>query len=257
MTPFSDPSSALVLIAAASIAFAAGVLKGSIGFGLPSVMIAGLSLLMPPDVALAGLIMAALVSNGWQALRGGVGQAVASVKAFRVFLIAGFVAMLAAAQLVPYLAANVMLWIIGVPVGLFALFGLLGRSIPLPGGAGPRVQAAAGALAGICGGLTGVWGPPTVALLTALETPKARSIPLQGVIYGLGAVTLTLAHLGSGVLNAQTLPLSVFLVFPALAGMALGFRFQDRLDQRGFTRATNLFLLVTAIWLILRGLSGG
>jgi hypothetical protein len=43
-----------------------------------------------------------------------------------------------------------------------------------------------GLIAGALGGLTGTWGPPTVLYLIALETPKAKQLLVQGVVYGSG-----------------------------------------------------------------------
>ena len=108
--------------------------------------------------------------------------------------------------------------------------------------------------AGLVGGISGVWGPPTVAYLTALNTPKADNMRIQGVVYAAGAVVLFLAHLRSGVLNATTLPLSLALVIPALVGMVIGFWAHDRLDQDRFRKATLAVLVIAGLNLVRRGL---
>lgn len=239
---------------ALGVGFLAGLLKGCIGFGLPTVMIAGLSLIVAPDVALAALALPALVSNGWQALRGGTAAAWASLRRFRVFLLAGFVMMVISAQFVPYLPPRLMLLLIGVPIFLFAGFALMGRHLPIPADPSQRVQGTVGAVSGVIGGVTGMWGPPTVALLTAMGTEKGDQLRIQGVIYGLGAVTLVGSHLVSGVLNAQTVPLSLAMILPALAGMWAGFRIHDRLDQRQFQRLTHVALLIAGGLLLGRGI---
>jgi hypothetical protein len=97
---------------------------------------------------------------------------------------------------------------------------------------GPRRLAewSVGLVAGALGGLTGTWGPPTVLYLIALETPKAKQILVQGVVYGLGSVSLLVGHIQSGVLNMTTLPFSAALLIPAFLGMQLGFRMSDRLN---------------------------
>jgi len=95
-----------------------------------------------------------------------------------------------------------------------------------------------------------------VIYLTALNTPRIEHMRVQGVVYAMGAVTLALAHLKSGVLNAQTLPLSLALVVPSIIGIALGFAVQDRLDQRRFRRITLLVLVVTGANLLRRGVLG-
>ena len=111
-----------------------------------------------------------------------------------------------------------------------------------------------GAMAGFVGGLSGVWGPPTVAYLTAIDTPKQEQIRVQGVVYGVGSVLLLLAHLRTGVLTAQTLPLSVLMLAPALGGMVIGQMLQDRLDQEKFRKITLLVLAIAGLNLIRRSL---
>jgi uncharacterized membrane protein YfcA len=69
-------------------------------------------------------------------------------------------------------------------------------------------------------------------------------------------VALLFAHMASGVVRAETLPFSLMLVIPALAGMFIGFRVQDRIDQAAFRRATLVVLLVAGGNLIRRGLMG-
>ena len=46
-----------------AIAFSAGLIKGMVGFAMPMIMVSGLSMFLPPDYALAGLILATLSSN--------------------------------------------------------------------------------------------------------------------------------------------------------------------------------------------------
>jgi len=240
---------ALILI----VALCAGLVKGLVGFAMPTVMIAGLSTILPPDLALAGLILPTLASNLWQALRQGARAALASVRRFRVFLLAGGLVMVLSAQFVPVLPPWAMFLLIGPLVTLYALATLAGRGLRL-GRDGARGEAGMGALAGLFGGISGIWGPPTVAMLTARGTPKSEQMRVQGVIYGLGSGLLLASHLGSGVLRAWTLPLSLALVPPALAGMAIGLWLHDRIDQDRFRTATLWVLLLAGANMIRRGL---
>ncbi|MBI1418639.1 MAG: TSUP family transporter [Limimaricola sp.] len=244
-------SSPALLLAAIAVTLLAGFVKGAVGFAMPMIMISGLSTFLPPELALAALILPTLVTNGVQALRQGHAAAWASVRRFRIYLIAGFVALLISAQLVRVLPQGVLFGLIGGPIAAFTGMQLLGwrphLARPIP-----AVEAAVGALSGFIGGLSGVWGPPTVAYLTAIDTPKADHVRIQGVIYGLGAVALLGAHVGSGVMRAATLPLSLLMILPAMAGMAVGLRLHDRLEQATFRRVTLLVLFVAALNLVRR-----
>ncbi len=245
----------LDLIMALGIAVLAGMIKGLVGFAMPMILVSGLSTIMQPELALAGLILPTLVTNGLQALRQGLPAALSSVRQFRVFLGVGLVFLLASAQLVTAVPAQVFLLMIAVPVVVFAFLQLIGLRLRLSEPS-PRIEAMIGAVAGFVGGMSGVWGPPTVAYLTALDTPKADQMRVQGVIYGLGAVALFFSHLGSGILNAQTVPLSLVLVLPAVLGMWVGANFQNRIDQSTFRKATLFVLLVAGLNLLRRALVG-
>ncbi len=243
------------LLLALGVAFVAGCVKGMVGFGMPMILVSGLSMFLPPNLAIAGLILPTLLTNGIQALREGIPAAVSSIKQFRVFLIVGLVFLLAGAQVVSSVPVSTFLLLIGLPVTVFALIQVLGAQLTLTSQSA-RIEVVIGAVAGFVGGMSGVWGPPTVAYLTALNTPKAVQMRVQGVIYGLGAVALMLAHLGSGIFRVETAPFSAVLIVPALAGMWIGLRLQSKIDQVLFRKVTLLVLLVAGLNLLRRALMG-
>lgn len=234
----------------------AGFVKGAVGFGMPMITIAALGSFMAPELALAALIIPTVLSNVWQALRGGLTSAWKSAIAFRVFLAALMIFIALSAQLVGRISSSTMFLVIGVPVVAFAAIQLFGLQLSIPPKHQQKSQLILGSIAGVIGGISGVWGPPTVAYLTATDTPKKDQIRVQGVVYGLGAIVLFFAHLKSGVLNAQTLPLSMWLTIPAMLGMAIGFKVQDRLDQVKFRKATLVVLILAGLNLLRRGLFG-
>jgi len=250
--PLLSPSELLIAVL---IAVLAGFVKGVVGFAMPLVLISGLTTFMSPDLALAGLIAPTLVTNAHQALRQGVQAAVKSTVEFRVFLTVGCVALVASAQLVRVFPDQVMMAVIGVPVTFFAFLQLAGYQIKLPGRS-KMIEFMAGAFAGGLGGVSGIWGPPTVAYLTALDTPKLDQIRVQGVIYGLGAAALLFAHIGSGVLRGETIAFSLALVPTAFLGMRIGMAVMDRIDQTAFRRATLFVLLIAGLNLIRRAWFG-
>ena len=253
MEMFFDLLSPQLWVVALSIALLGGIVKGVVGFAMPMVVISGLSSFIEPELALAGLILPTLVANGTQALRQGIGPAWASAQRFWVYLVVGGVVLLGSAQLVRVLPIGVMLGMIGVPVTLFALLQLAGLRLRLSRQR-KDVEAGIGAFAGFLGGISGIWGPPTVLYLTALDTEKTEQMRAQGVIYGLGAVALVGAHIGSGVLRIETFPLSLALIAPALLGQRLGGMVLDRIDQAVFKKATLFVLLIVGMNLIRRSL---
>lgn len=238
------------------IAAAAGAIKGAVGFAMPMIMISGLATFLSAEQALAALILPTLLTNGVQALRQGFMAALASTRKYWLFLTVGAVCLLASAQLIRVIPQPVLFLLIGGPIVLFALFQLSGWRLNISATGRKPAEILIGGIAGLVGGLSGVWGPPTVAFLTALDTPKQEQFRVQGVVYGMGAFLLFVAHLNSGVLRAETLPLAFWTVPPALAGMWIGLRLHDRMDQTRFRRLTLIVLVIAGLNLLRRGLIG-
>ena len=231
------------------ISICAGLVKGIVGFALPMVFISGLSLILPPEMALAGLILPTLVTNGVQALAQGPKAALLSTRQFSIFLVSGLVLLLASAQLVLKIPREVFLGGIGIMVVSFSLLQLSGYRFQVRR-ENNGIAFLVGAMTGFVGGLSGVWGPPTVAYLTAMNTKKEDQLRVQGVVYGLGAVALLFAHIASGILTWSTLQLSAVLVLPAMAGLWIGRRFQKYIDQTLFSKATLAVLVVAGLNLL-------
>ena len=164
------------------------------------------------------------------------------------------VCLVVSAQFVTRIPGNLLFLILGIPVTIFAILQLVGWRPTIDPANRLKAELGIGAFAGGIGGLSGVWGPPTVLYLTAMNTPKVEHVRVQGVVYAAGAVFFTLAHLKSGVLNAEGLQFSALLILPAMLGMVAGFAVQDRLDQEKFRWAILLVLTVAGLNLIRRGL---
>lgn len=245
-----------LLILAVLVTLFAGFVKGAVGFALPMIMISGLGSFLAPEVALAALILPTVVANLTQAMRDGLSAALASARRFALYIGIVLVFIAGSAQLFRVLPDWTLYLVLGVPVTLFAISQLLGWRLYIKPEHRRRAEVLIASIAGFVGGLSGVWGPPTVAYLTAIDTPKAEHVRVQGVVYGAGAVVLLFAHLNSGVLNAQTAPLSVAMLVPAMIGMFIGFRVHDKLDQEKFRRMTLAVLVIAGLNLVRRGLMG-
>lgn len=245
-----------IFLAACLVTFGAGVVKGAVGFAMPLIMIAGLGLFLDPLVALAAIIAPIVLSNTVQALRRGPAETWAAFREHWRYVTIVCLAIFAMAQFVTRIPTQVIYVILGVPVVVFSLIQLVGWRPSIPPHRRRSAEWGIAFLAGSLGGLAGTWGPPTVLYLLALDVPKARAMIVQGVVYGLGSYTLLAGHLRSGVLNAETVPLTLALVLPALVGLWSGFWISDRLDQEKFRRITLAVLVVAGLNLVRRGIMG-
>ncbi len=248
------PTGPAGLVAAVAITIFAAFVKGATGFAMPMIMISGLATFLPGEFALALLILPTLVTNVIQAFGGGLGHAKDAALRYWRYIAIVLVFIAVSAQMVSVMPQQVLFLALGLAISGFALWQLSGRRISVPLHLKTRIEIIVGTIAGIVGGLSGVWGPPTVAYLSASGATKDESVRVQGVVYFAGACVLTLAHLRSGVLNAQTLPLSAAAVGPAMLGLVIGIQARGRMDEQLFRRCTQIVLIVAGLNLVRRGL---
>lgn len=241
---------------ACAVTLFAGFVKGAVGFAMPLIMISAFSSFMPPETALAALILSVLSTNLHQSLRFGLGPAWASAVKYRRLIAMTCLGIVITAPFVVYMPQRLLLGLLGVPVMGFALMQLSGWKPSIPPRHRNPAEYALGLIGGLYGGISGIWGPPVIVYMLAVNTEKAEMVRVMGVVFMIGAIVLTGAHLGSGVLNAVTLPFSAALIVPAALGMWLGFQLQDRLDAERFRRWTLLVLIVIALNLLRRAVFG-
>lgn len=246
----------LAFAAAFTVTLFAGFVKGAVGFAMPLIMIGAFSTFLPPQVALAGLILPTLVTNIAQAFRDGPAAAWATARTYRRFLIGTAVFIVISAQFVAFIPRGVFLMLLGVPITAFALLQLSGRPMALRLEHRGRAEWTAGIIGGLYGGISGVWGPPLIVYLLSIGAPRDETLRVQGVVFLIGACVLLAAHLGSGVMSAERAAFSAALVVPAMAGLVLGQRLGRRLDQARFRWWTQVLLVATGlnlVWSALRG----
>ena len=238
--------------AAMAITLFAGFVKGAVGFAMPMIMISAFSSFLPPEIALAGLILPTLFSNISQAFRQGWRPAVDTAIAYRRMLIATVIAIVISAQFVRAIPQDLFLVLLGLPITIFAALQLAGKKLALKLEHRTRAEWILGGIGGLYGGISGVWGPPLLVYLLSIGADKLETVRVQGVVFLIGAAVLLTAHLQSGVMNAQSIGFSAALVVPAMLGQSIGFAIQDRLDQVKFRRWTQILLVLTGLNLMRR-----
>ena len=246
----------IFLLTACAITLFAGTVKGAVGFAMPMIMISGLASILPADQALAALIVPTLVTNLAQSFRQGGRVFWTTIAEYRRLLVSLCIVIVISAQFVPYFPQAALLLTLGLPIVAFALSQLAGRQLRFPAESRGKAEVIAGVVGGFFGGISGVWGPPTIVYLLAAKVEKTEMVRVMSVLFAIGALVLTGAHLRSGVLNAQTIPLSAAMLVPAGIGMWLGYKAHDRMDPVRFRRWTLLLLALSALNLLRKGLFG-
>jgi hypothetical protein len=234
-------------LAALAVTFLAGIVKGTVGFAMPMILVSAFAVFLPADLALAGLILPTLATNISQAFRQGIPAAGETAVTYRRFLIATVICIALSAPFADAIPRSLYLLLLGVPITAFAALQLMGASLAIKLHHQSRAEWGLGVIGELYGGISGIWGPPLLVFLLSTGADKVQAIRAQGVVFLIGAVALLAAHLGTGLANTRTLAFSAALAVPALAGLYLGYALQDRLDQQRFRRWTQALLVLTGL----------
>lgn len=183
-----------------------------------------------------------------------MGPAKATALTYRRFLAATVVCIALSAPLADAIPRTAYLLLLGVPITVFAVLQLAGRSVAIRLDHRERAEWGLGVIGGLYGGISGIWGPPLLVFLLSTGADKLQMIRAQGVVFLIGAVALLAAHLGTGLANAQTLGFSAALCVPALVGLYAGYAVQDRLDQARFRSWTQGLLVLTGLNMVRQAL---
>lgn len=234
----------------ALVFFAGGLVKGTLGLGLPVVAIPLLAPLIGLKVALSIFVVPAIATNLWQALVG------PDLKGLLVrlwpFLAAAFAGIwigtgiLAVSDTAPFEMA------LGGLLILYAGIALATPQIPSPGRHEPWMGPVAGGLGGVVMGTTGLFIVPGVLYIQALGLDRDRFVQALG----MGFITIATA-LGAGlaaraVLTGELAVLSLGAVIPTFAGLMLGTRLRGRISEALFRRIFFIALIGIGIYMILR-----
>jgi len=236
-----------------TVCFVAGFIKGIIGFGMPMIILGASAAISLPSLGLAVLILPTLVTNLYQVSLFGKTQLTASIKEFKFFLLSCLLGLFVGAQLFVVANLNFLVGSIGLVVLVLSIILLIKIEGPVRNNS-VRLSSIFGAITGLLGGGTGIWGPTTVLYLTSIATPKQHQILIQGLTFALSSVFLLIAHLYTGIFNHNTGPLSAFMILPAMIGMLFGVGVQNYLNQEKFRLMTLISLCFGGVYLMFRSL---
>lgn len=210
----------LPLLPVAAIFLLAGMVKGVIGLGLPTVAMGLLGLVMPPAEAAALLILPSFVTNVWQLLAGP--QLGSLLRGLWPMMLAALVATIAASAVIVGSDARLAAAGLGVALLLYAVLGLMNVRMQVPPRARPWAGPLVGLVTGGMTGATGVFAIPAVPYLAGLDLGRDGLVQALGLSFTVSTVALAIGLAWHGALPLRAAGISLGAVVPALAGMAAG-----------------------------------
>ncbi|MEH6523316.1 sulfite exporter TauE/SafE family protein [Sulfitobacter sp.] len=239
-------------LAIAAIFIFAGIVKGTVGIGMPTVSVGLMSQFVPPHMAIAIVVFPLLFSNIWQIIRSKV--SLKTVLDYWLLIALLVVSLWVTTFFTVQMPAEFLLGVIGTAIVIFATSSLAKSPPKLPNGSNPVAQAVTGISAGILGGLTSIWSPPIVTFLIAKRVENDEFVRAAGLFVFVGAIPLTIGYWQTGLLNGNTAPLSAMMILPTLIGFSLGEIIRRRLQPERFRTVLLWIFLLMGINLLRRAI---
>ncbi|HCP00249.1 MAG: hypothetical protein CL573_09605 [Alphaproteobacteria bacterium] len=228
----------------------AGLVKGVIGFGLPTISMGILGAMIAPDIAAAILIIPTFLTNVWQSLVGPYAKAI--LRRFWPMFLGVFVGTLATAGVITGADPRILMGFIGIMLFAYAALGLSGlrfrvsRNVEIFGGP------VAGLTTGLINGATAIFVLPGAPYLQASDLDKDELIQALGFV---GLVAPLALALGLGLnrpFNLDLWPAVLVALNAAILGMIVGQRIRGRLSLLVFQRWVLIGLAALGVSMVLR-----
>ncbi len=241
-----------LFLAIAATFFAAGVVKGVTGMGLPTVAMGVLGAVLSPLTAAGLLLVPSFVTNVWQLASGR--RLAALVARLWPMMLAIVLGTVAGAALLTAGDTETTTLALGIALVIYAAYTLLAPPLRVPERAERFASPLAGLVTGLVTGATGVFVIPAVPYLQSLGLSRDDLVQALGLSFTVSTVALAIGLAWHGGIPSDGWLTSILAVAPALLGMAAGQAIRKRISPLAFRRVFLVFLLLLGLEMASRSL---
>jgi uncharacterized membrane protein YfcA len=247
-------SSLPLLVTVTATFFAAGIVKGVTGMGLPTVAMGVLGAFISPLAAASLLVVPSFVTNVWQLLAGpSFGPIMRRFWPMMLAIVAGTIA---GSSLLTGGDSRIATTALGAALAIYAAYTLLARQLCVSATLEPWLSPIVGAMTGVVAGGTGVFVIPAVPYLQALGLEKDDLVQALGLSFTVSTIALAAGLAWHGAFQVDNLAISALAIVPALAGMLVGQIVRGKVDRLTFRRCFLICLLLLGAEMLARPLLG-
>lgn len=236
----TESATALVLITLAFVL--AGMVKGIIGLGLPTIAIALLSLIMAPVEAAAMLVLPSLITNIWQLLAGPRFKAL--LVRFKTLLMGICFGIPFGVSLIVSGNTAIVTAVLGFVLVAYGLYGLSAARIAISERNERWASPLIGFITGALMGATGISVMPVAPYFTSLGLEREDLIQALGLSFTVSSLALAIGLLVSGEFMMEIATISLLALVPAFIGMFAGQFLRKKIPQAQFRRYFFMSLLL-------------
>ena len=245
---YNDPTIIIIIILAV---LAGGLVKGTLGFGMPMVALPIIAFIIPPTTAMILLCAPIFLTNFLQIK---FRQGVSSYRFLPMFL-SLIIGLIIGARLILEIDVKTITQIIAISIIFAALVNCFGIKIKnINKNHENTITSLIGFGSGILGGLSTFYGPPMLAYLVAVDLPKEKFVRTVSTMYFIGSFPLYGSLIYYGFATKEDLIFSLILIIPAFIAQQVGTKIRDKFNQKQFRICILITLIILGFSLLVKTL---
>ena len=245
---YNDPTIIIIIILAV---LAGGLVKGTLGFGMPMVALPIIAFIIPPTTAMILLCAPIFLTNFLQIK---FREGVSSYRFLPMFLCL-IIGLIIGARLILEINVKTITQIIAVSIIFAALVNCFGIKIKnINKNHENTITSFIGFGSGILGGLSTFYGPPMLAYLVAVDLPKEKFVRTVSTMYFIRSFPLYGSLIYYGFATKEDLIFSLILIIPAFIAQQVGTKIRDKFNQKQFRICILITLIILGFSLLVKTL---
>ena len=240
----------LVIVVCTVAILCGGLIKGTLGVGLPLFAVPVMSLFITSTQAIALVSVPVLVSNIWQVWQ--EGSLKTSMKRFWPLMLTQAVVTIFSVYWTLSFSVKELNAVLAFALIVAVVLMAFKPSFNIPPKKEPAISALVGVTSGLLGGASSLMGPIVISYMMSLKLSRDEFVGCISVIYLNAAWPLYLAMWHFGRMSLDDVGYSFLAIVPMFLGLQAGRSIRHRLSEETFRKALLGFLMVVAIMLLLR-----
>ena len=238
----------LTVLAILATFFVAGVVKGVIGLGLPSISLALLTVVINLPTSMALLIMPSLVTNIWQAIRGG--KFLKILKPLWLLFLTSTLTVWTGSKALAIVDLTLLSALLGSLLMSYAIVSLYGLRFNIKSRNEWWVGSLTGSVNGILTGMTGSFVVPGVFYLQSIRQEKDELIQSMGILFTTSTLALFFSLQTNEYLTSKLIVWSSISIVPSIIGVLIGQQIREWLSEKIFKNVFFFSLLFIGAYII-------
>ena len=246
----TDP---LIITASAGVFLLAGLIKGVIGLGLPTVSLGLLVGIFDLTTAITLMLVPSFVTNIWQATLGG--HAIVITRRIWPFLLMVILTISLGASTLSWVPLPLLSVLLGGLLVLYAALSLAGLHLRLSHRQERWLGPLCGGINGALTGMTGSFVVPGVMYLQAVGFTRDELVQAMGILFTVSTLVLALALQNEQIFTWELGIISAVATLPAVVGMFIGQYLRGKLSQGRFRQLFSGAVLALGGYVTINALS--